>query len=171
MGSNLAKLKKAIESGDQEKALEIYNKNTELRKHLNANSIINEETLDTYLHESCKNGMLEFLKLLLYENNGDPNILNRNKQTALHKICQGCNDTRQYECMQLILQWHNTSSAKLLSSSFCTLSHQLKNNRNIKNSISNTNTIIKRHQEGLVNVDVNAKDEVNFILLFLSFLK
>ena len=133
MGSNLAKLKKAVENGDEIKAIEIYNKYSELRNNLNANSVINEETLDTYMHLSCKNGMVEFLKLLLYENNGDPNQLNRNRQTSLHKICQGDNDAKQYECMQLILQWHTPSSSKL---SFYSLPK--------------------------ADIDVNAKDDVSF---------
>jgi hypothetical protein len=31
--------------------------------------------------------------------------LNKKKQTILHKICEGCNDSVQYECINLVLAW------------------------------------------------------------------
>jgi hypothetical protein len=131
MGSNWSKLKKSLERGDQTKALEIYTKNAEIRKKLNANAIINEYSLDTYMHVCSKCGMIDFLKILLYENNGNPNNLNRHRQTVLHKVCQGRNDSVQYECMKLLLQWRDPD-----------------NNNSTEN---NTN---------LTEINVNAKDEV-----------
>ena len=50
--------------------------------------IINDYTLDTYMHYAANMGMLEFLKLLLNENNGNPNKQNKRKQTVLHKVCE-----------------------------------------------------------------------------------
>ena len=88
MGSNYSKIKKALEKGDEHKVLEIYKKSPDIRKKLNANAIINDYTLDTYMHYAAKMGMLEFLKLLLNENHGNPNKQNKRKQTVLHKVCE-----------------------------------------------------------------------------------
>ena len=111
MGSNWSKLKKTLERGDEIKSLEIYNKSSEIKRKLNANAIVNEYTLDTYMHVCGKYGMVDFLKILLYENHGDPNKMNRHRQTPLHKICQGQVDSLQYECMKLLIQWQDPSQA------------------------------------------------------------
>ena len=116
MGSNWSQLKKHIQKGDEQKSLELYNRYGEIRKKLNANAVVNELTLDTYMHLCAKNGMLKFLKLLLYENNGNPNVLNRYNQNVLHKCCEGTVDTVQYECMQIILQWRGQSNATAAAS-------------------------------------------------------
>ena len=141
MGSNLSRLKKYVEKGDETKALEIYNKSADIRKKLNANSIVNDLTLDTYMHLSAMHGMTEFLKLLLYENNGNPNKLNRFKQTVLHKCCQGTKDTAQFECLKLILQWRETSTNQL-------------------NNDSDSSNVLKQNENFFTEINVNAKDEV-----------
>ena len=117
MGSKWSKLKKYVEKGEQAKVLELYHNSSDIRRKLNANSVADERTLDTYLHLCCQHGMSEFLKLLLYENKGNPNKLNSLKQNALHKVCQGSNDQQQYECLQLILQWHDTSATSTTGAS------------------------------------------------------
>lgn len=151
MGSSWSKLKKSVEKGDETKVLEIYNKNPEIRRKLNANSVINDYTLDTYMHICARHGMIEFLKLLLYENNGNPNKLNRRKQTVLHKVCEGQSDNVQYECMQLLLQWHDTSSStsQLMNKSIQTINKQGENINDKKTP--NTNL--------LIDINVNAKDD------------
>ena len=161
MGSNWSKLKKAVERGDEPAVLEIYNKNSEIRRKLNANSILNEITLDTYMHLSAMYGMVEFLKLLLYENGGNPNKLNRYNQTVLHKVCEGTNDIVQYECMQLLLQWHNPATS--------TLSLIAKNSQPNKQNLSQEilpnychNSFIKLN-ENCTEINVNAKDQVKMI--------
>ena len=163
MGSNWSKLKKAVERGDESKALEIYSKNQDIRRKLNANSIINEYSLDTYMHTCAKYGMTEFLKLLLYENNGNPNKQNRHKQTVLHKICQGQVDSTQYECMKLLLQWRdpNQTSNNHVSSNLKNSASELKENKSDNDRIN-----VKNIQ---TDVNINAKDEVS-IFIFISLL-
>lgn len=145
MGSNFSRLKKYVEKGDETKVLEMYHKSAEIRKKLNANSIVNDLTLDTYMHLSAMHGMVEFLRLLLYENNGNPNKLNRNNQTVLHKCCQGAKDNVQYECLKLLLQWRDTSLSQ-------------HNNMNESESPNG----MKQSQNFFTEVNVNAKDTVGF---------
>lgn len=184
MGSNWSKIKKAVEKGEETKVLEIYNKNADIRRKLNANAVINDYTLDTYMHLSARNGMIEFLKLLLYENKGDPNRLNRRKQTVLHKVCEGHVDSVQYECMQLLLQWHDpvSSSNQLVktqigggrngSANITTTptanvngminnSSKTLNNEHVNNNKANANNNHLRNNNYVnSDINVNAKDEV-----------
>ena len=143
MGSNYSRIKKAMEKGDEHKCLEIYKKNPDLRRKLNANSIINEFTLDTYMHYAAKFGMLEFLKVLLNENNGNPNKQNKRKQTVLHKACEGSKDSVQYECIKFLLQWRERRIQ----------------NQNGDKSLRSTSSV------DACDVDVNAKDDVSILKL------
>lgn len=153
------KFKKAVEKGDEAKVLEIYNKHTGIRRKLNANAIVNEDFLDTYMHVAAKNGMVEFLKLLLYENRGDPNKLNRNKETVLHKICQGSNDSVQYECLQLILQWHNLEKTLASASSLSLNKSNKSSHQNAAPIPKSASSNIKHCLEFvLIDVNINAKD-------------
>jgi ankyrin repeat protein len=151
MGSNYSKIKKALEKGDEHKVLEIYKKSPDIRKKLNANAIINDYTLDTYMHYAAKMGMLEFLKLLLNENNGNPNKQNKRKQTVLHKVCEGVKDQVQFECMKLLFQWRENNTKNT-------------NNKSIMDSTSDH--IIDKS----CDIDVNAKDDVIILkYFFISF--
>lgn len=199
MGSNWSRLKRAVEKGEESRALELYTKSTDIRRKLNANSIINDYTLDTYMHVSARHGMHEFLKLLLYENSGNPNKMNKRKQTVLHKVCEGSVDTVQYECMQLLLQWHDpTASASQLmlaagSPTSAANHHNHKQQTSSRHTTANTNLPQKHpqahqkhstshmttattmtsqppnlaHNSLLVDINVNAKDEVNKNIFFL----
>ena len=156
MGSHWSKLKKAVEQGDEPAVLELYNKNAEIRRKLNANSIINEVTLDTYMHLSAMHGMVEFLKLLLYENGGNPTKINRYKQTVLHKVCEGSKDSVQYECMQILLQWHDPATSP---------SHLIAKNSEPKLTQPNPtqspgSNQHHKHYHLFTEINVNAKDEV-----------
>ena len=155
MGSNWSKLKKYVEKGDETKALEVYHKSADIRRKLNANAVVNELTLDTYMHLSAMHGMFEFLKLLLNENNGNPNKLNRNNQTVLHKCCQGSKDLVQYECLKLLLQWHGPVTSDQQQQK-----HKKKNaitqNKDSDSSNSGLNSLIPSNTE----INVNAKDIV-----------
>ena len=112
MGSQYSQLKKYTNQGNEEKCLEIYRRHAKLRKRLNANVSIDDTTFDTYMHVSAQKGMVEFLKILLYEANGNPNTLNRSNQNVLHSCCNSNNDQRQYECMQIILQWYQKAQIR-----------------------------------------------------------
>ena len=184
MGSNWSKVKRAVEKGEESRALELYTKSSDIRRKLNANSVINEYTLDTYMHVSARHGMHEFLKLLLYENRGNPNKLNRRKQTVLHKVCEGNVDAVQYECMQLLLQWHDpTASASqlmLAAGAGATKSSSPQNQQqqqqlqpsssrpnNTNTTTSHNHTVAQQppsqnlaHNSLLVDINVNAKDDV-----------
>lgn len=113
MGSNWSKLNKYLERGDETKCLDIYSKSADIRRKLNANLVIDEISLDTYMHVAAKQGMCKFLKILLYEKNGNPNKTNRKKQTVMHKVCEGSTDATQYECMQMLLQWKGSGSGQV----------------------------------------------------------
>lgn len=185
MGSNWSKLKRAVEKGEESRALELYTKNSDMRRKLNANSVVNDYTLDTYMHVAARHGMREFLKLLLYENGGNPNKLNRRKQTVLHRVCEGHADSVQYECMQLLLQWHDpTSSASqlmLAASAGQNHHHSHHNHRHNNHNAQNSNNSSHKpslsvHQNDpnmannlvqnslLVDINVNAKDDVILLL-------
>lgn len=131
MGSNSTKLKKYLVKGDEFHALEVYNKNSSLKSKLNANTIVNNESLDTWMHVAAKNGMINLLKQplvfiyylfsdllqlthfsrnLITCNDGNPKKLNKQKQNVLHKICDGNNDQIQLECLSLVLQWRDSSN-------------------------------------------------------------
>jgi len=194
MGSNWAKLKKAVENGDEAKALEIYEKCSEIQAKLNANAILNEHTLDTYMHLSAYHGMVEFLRLLIKNNNGNPNKLNRRKQTVLHKVCQGAKDSVQYECMKLLLDWRDTSCATVHSSSSslaiskppqtqpqqqqaqattskCSDSAKENYNNNNNNlNCSNSSSSNLKGQNFQIDININCKDEVSLSLTLLIYL-
>lgn len=165
MGSNWSKLKRAVERGDEAKALEIINKSPDIRRKLNANAVVNEYSLDTYMHVCAKYGMVDLLKILLYENNGNPNKTNRHRQTVLHKVCQGQVDSVQYECMKLLLQWHDTSenASHLIAKATVPNSTGSLSTRGGGDAADiNDLNRISRHQENLaslIDINVNAKDE------------
>jgi ankyrin repeat/IBR domain-containing protein 1 len=160
MGSQWSKLKKAVERGDEVKAIEIYNRSDDIRRRLHGDSIVNEQTLDTYMHLSGRYGMIDFLKLMLYENRGNPNKLNRHNQTVLHKVCQGYHDIRQYECMKLLLQWHDSAmSASVLMVKAATAGTTAAAAPAAVSETPNTNNINNPQQLSFVDVNVNAKDE------------
>lgn len=112
MGSQYSQLKKYTNLGNERKCVEIYRRNAQLRKRFNANVSIDDTTFDTYMHVSAQKGMVEFLKILLREANGNPNTLNRCNQNVLHSCCNSSNDQRQYECMQVILQWYQKAQIR-----------------------------------------------------------
>ena len=62
MGSNSTKLKKLVEKGDELHALEVFNRNNDLKNKLNANMIVDKESLDTWMHVAGKNGMNNILR-------------------------------------------------------------------------------------------------------------
>lgn len=172
MGSSWSKLKRAIEKGEESRALELYSKSSDIRRKLNANSVINEYTLDTYMHVSARHGMHEFLKLLLYENRGNPNKLNRRKQTVLHKVCEGNVDAVQYECMQLLLQWHDptASASQLMLAAGANKSsspQQPTSPSRLPNNTSQQSPPPQNlaHNSLLVDINVNAKDDVRIFII------
>jgi len=104
------------------------------------------------MHYAAKMGMLEFLKLLLNENNGNPNKQNKRKQTVLHKVCEGGKDQVQFECMKLLFQWRENNTKNT-------------NNKSIMESTSDH--VIDKS----CDIDVNAKDDVIILKYFLIFFK
>ena len=62
MGSNSTKLKKLVEKGNELHALEVFNRNNDLKNKLNANMIVDKESLDTWMHVAGKNGMNNILR-------------------------------------------------------------------------------------------------------------
>lgn len=160
MGSDWSKIKKAVEAGDETKALDIYQNNADIQSKLNANAIINEQTLDTFMHLSARHGMIELMKLMLNRNHGNPNKLNRRKQTVLHKICQGSRDSVQHDCLKLLMEWRDLNHSPSFSSS-ASVSAGASKNKNI-----NELTDAMREYENAANknaasdININLKDDV-----------
>lgn len=151
MGSQFSQLKKHANLGNEEKCLEIYRRHAQIRKKLNANVSIDDTTFDTYMHVSAKKGMVEFLKILLYEANGNPNTLNRSNQNVLHSCCNSSNDQRQYECMQIILQWHQKAQIR----------SQL---RRLESEININEQDIVRFAASFLNLNLNTQFEFSCIV-------
>lgn len=113
------------------------------------------------MHAAARHGMYELLKALLYENGGNPNKVNRRKQTVLHKVCEGSVDAVQYECMQLLLQWRDVGAASAPAPAAAVLTAAA--NRAHVNPAAATATDQHRniiHNSLLLDINVNAKDDV-----------
>lgn len=161
MGSDWSKLKKAVEAGDETKALDIYQNNADIQSKLNANAIINEHTLDTFMHLSARHGMIELMKLMLNRNQGNPNKLNRRKQTVLHKICQGSRDSVQHDCLKLLMEWRDLNH----SPSFSSISSKAKNINELSESMRDFENANKNP---ITDININLKDDVRAWTFLLS---
>jgi ankyrin repeat protein len=49
-------------------------------------------------------------RLFIETNDGNPKKLNKQKQNVLHTICEGINDLKQLDCLNIVLEWRDKST-------------------------------------------------------------
>ncbi|XP_063955121.1 ankyrin repeat and IBR domain-containing protein 1-like [Lytechinus pictus] len=125
MGSSSSKFRKALHSGDEKTAEEIYHHSQDFQKTFDPNISYGENyDHNTALHCSCRHGMHRLVRLFLQKHNGSPIKRNMSNQTSLHCVCMSdlprppssTSSYSQYyysqppekkraECLRLILNW------------------------------------------------------------------
>ena len=88
MGGVDSKLTEFLIEGNQDKALELYNKDETIKEQINPNARLSKSPLgDTPLHCAARHGMHQLLDILL-KKGGNPHIANKKKKTAFHLVCE-----------------------------------------------------------------------------------
>ncbi|XP_030830538.1 ankyrin repeat and IBR domain-containing protein 1 [Strongylocentrotus purpuratus] len=125
MGSSSSKFRKALHSGDEKTAEEIYHHSQDFQKQFDPNISYGENyDHNTALHCSCRHGMHRLVRLFLQKHTGNPIKRNMSNQTSLHCVCMAdlprppssTSSYSQYyysqppekkraECLRLILNW------------------------------------------------------------------
>ena len=116
MGSSSSKFRKALQRGEGVEAMQIYLKNTDIKRNLDPNCSYGENHgHNTPLHYASMHGIRAFVREFLAEN-ANPNIRNSNGQNSLHCICltdrrtDAMVDRTRAECLSSLLEW--TSSVQ-----------------------------------------------------------
>ncbi|XP_072180798.1 ankyrin repeat and IBR domain-containing protein 1-like [Diadema setosum] len=129
MGNSSSKFRKALQSGDEKTADEIYQHSVEFQKAFDPNVSYGEHyDHNTALHYACRHGMHRLVRLFLLKHSGNPIKRNVNNQTSLHCLCMSevprpPSSTYSYsqyyysqppekkraECLRLILAWQGVS--------------------------------------------------------------
>lgn len=107
-------LRYAIESGDEDKAMEIY-----MIQNPQGKALIDDlhpsqpfptkkiNKFETPLHLASKMGM-KLLLITFLQHGGNPNAGNSNDETCLHCLCQNAkNEDERYEMLEIIIKWKN----------------------------------------------------------------
>ncbi|CAH1249206.1 ANKIB1 [Branchiostoma lanceolatum] len=112
MGGISSRFRKAIQTGDQTLALQIYNSSRDLRENLDPNLSYGENHgNNTAMHYVSLYGQKVLIRVFLDFHNGNPNKRNANSLTSLHEacICANSNDpdvqVDRAECVQMLLAW------------------------------------------------------------------
>ncbi|XP_029919341.1 ankyrin repeat and IBR domain-containing protein 1-like isoform X2 [Myripristis murdjan] len=125
MGNTATKFRKALVSGDEALAWQLYEGNPQFREGLDPNASYGEQYQhNTPLHYVCRHAMTRLLRSFLYSKEGNPNKRNVHNETCLHVLCQGPqilllpegalsprlarpqrDEQRRADCLQMILSW------------------------------------------------------------------
>ncbi|XP_029023504.1 ankyrin repeat and IBR domain-containing protein 1-like isoform X2 [Betta splendens] len=125
MGNTATKFRKALVSGDEALAWQLYEGNPQFRDGLDPNSSYGEQYQhNTALHYVCRHAMTRLLRAFLFSKEGNPNKRNVHNETCLHVLCQGPqilllpegalsprlarpqrDERRRADCLQMILSW------------------------------------------------------------------
>ncbi|XP_072034933.1 ankyrin repeat and IBR domain-containing protein 1-like [Amphiura filiformis] len=125
MGSTSSKFRKALQTGDEKTAEEIYHSSQEFQKSLDPNMSYGENYQhNTPLHYASRHGMHRLIRCSLQKHHGNPNKRNTLDQTSLHCVCMeevhrppsSTSSYSQYyysqppekkraECLRLIVGW------------------------------------------------------------------
>ncbi|XP_023267963.1 LOW QUALITY PROTEIN: ankyrin repeat and IBR domain-containing protein 1-like [Seriola lalandi dorsalis] len=125
MGNTATKFRKALVSGDEALAWQLYEGNPQFRDGLDPNASYGEQYQhNTALHYVCRHAMTRLLRSFLFSKEGNPNKRNVHNETCLHVLCQGPqilllpegalsprlarpqrDEQRRADCLQMILSW------------------------------------------------------------------
>uniref|UniRef100_A0A8C7DSW2 Ankyrin repeat and IBR domain-containing protein 1 n=1 Tax=Oncorhynchus kisutch TaxID=8019 RepID=A0A8C7DSW2_ONCKI len=125
MGNTATKFRKALVSGDEALAWQLYEGNSQFREGLDPNASYGETYQhNTPLHYTCRHAMTRLLRSFLFSKEGNPNKRNVQNETCLHALCQGAHilllpegalsprlarpqrdEQRRADCLQMILSW------------------------------------------------------------------
>lgn len=125
MGNTATKFRKALVSGDEALAWQLYEGNPQFRDGLDPNASYGEQYQhNTALHYVCRHAMTRLLRSFLFSKEGNPNKRNVHNETCLHVLCQGPqilllpegalsprlarpqrDELRRADCLQMILSW------------------------------------------------------------------
>uniref|UniRef100_A0A3P9NLX9 Ankyrin repeat and IBR domain-containing protein 1 n=1 Tax=Poecilia reticulata TaxID=8081 RepID=A0A3P9NLX9_POERE len=125
MGNTATKFRKALVSGDEALAWQLYEGNPQFRDSLDPNASYGEQYQhNTPLHYVCRHAMTRLLRSFLFSKEGNPNKRNVHNETCLHVLCQGPqilllpegalsprlarpqrDEQRRADCLQMILSW------------------------------------------------------------------
>ncbi|XP_041867343.1 ankyrin repeat and IBR domain-containing protein 1-like isoform X2 [Melanotaenia boesemani] len=125
MGNTATKFRKALVSGDEALAWQLYEGNPQFRDSLDPNASYGEQYQhNTALHYVCRHAMTRLLRSFLFSKEGNPNKRNVHNETCLHVLCQGPqilllpegalsprlarpqrDEQRRTDCLQMILSW------------------------------------------------------------------
>ncbi|MED6239582.1 Ankyrin repeat and IBR domain-containing protein 1, partial [Ataeniobius toweri] len=125
MGNTATKFRKALVSGDEALAWQLYEGNPQFRESLDPNASYGEQYQhNTPLHYACRHAMTRLLRSFLFSKEGNPNKRNVHNETCLHVLCQGPqilllpegalsprlarpqrDEQRRADCLQMILSW------------------------------------------------------------------
>ncbi|XP_053718803.1 ankyrin repeat and IBR domain-containing protein 1-like [Synchiropus splendidus] len=125
MGNTATKFRKALVSGDEVLAWQLYEGNPQFRDGFDPNVSYGEQYQhNTALHYVCRHAMTRLLRSFLFSKEGNPNKRNVHNETCLHVLCQGPqilllpegalsprlahpyrDEQRRADCLQMILSW------------------------------------------------------------------
>ncbi|CAL8238698.1 unnamed protein product [Lota lota] len=125
MGNTATKFRKALVSGDEALAWQLYEGNPQFREGLDPNASYGEPYQhNTPLHYVCRHAMTRLLRSFLFSKEGNPNKRNLHNETCLHVLCQGPqilllpegalsprlarpqrDEQRRADSLQMILSW------------------------------------------------------------------
>uniref|UniRef100_A0A672NA62 RBR-type E3 ubiquitin transferase n=1 Tax=Sinocyclocheilus grahami TaxID=75366 RepID=A0A672NA62_SINGR len=124
MGNTATKFRKALISGDEGLACQLYENNPQFKEALEPNASYGEPYQhNTPLHYASRHAMSRLIRSFLFSKDGNPNKCNVHNETALHLLCMGPqillsegalqprisrpqeDEQKRAECLQMILQW------------------------------------------------------------------
>ncbi|KAM4687998.1 ankyrin repeat and IBR domain-containing protein 1 [Discoglossus pictus] len=124
MGNATTKFRKALISGDENLAYQIYESNLQLKESLDPNTSYGEPYQhNTPLHYASRYGMGRLLRAFIFGKDGNPNKRNIHNESAMHLLCIGSHimiseggldhrvprpyddDRKRSECLKMVLEW------------------------------------------------------------------
>ncbi|KPP63376.1 ankyrin repeat and IBR domain-containing protein 1-like [Scleropages formosus] len=124
MGNTAGKFRKALITGDEALACQIYEGHPQFRESLDPNASYGDAYQhNTALHYASRHAMTQLLRAFLFNKEGNPNKRNLHNETALHLLCMGPrillpeaallprlarpheDERRRLECLRLVLGW------------------------------------------------------------------
>ncbi|XP_030644987.1 ankyrin repeat and IBR domain-containing protein 1 [Chanos chanos] len=124
MGNTATKFRKALISGDEGLAWQLYESNPQFKDALDPNASYGEPYQhNTPLHYAARHAMSRLIRSFLFCKDGNPNKRNVHNETALHLLCMGPqilqgegtlhpritrpheDEQKRAECLQMILKW------------------------------------------------------------------